>query len=296
MRIELEVIAGAEAGRTLEVPPGAPVSVGWAADADRPVARDPHMSPVHASFSFDGAALRVRDLASEHGTFVNERAVHECDLRDGDRVLLGATVLQVRARDDDEAEPEARPAFLRGDRPPFDDRLQHVAWCLGRVPGPLYAIVDAARDDRALGVLQGAAGECVSLYEGWTGQSLSDVAPYLVRLTGDDALLDSLLAHGWGHGWAVFFASEGSAREIRRHLRHFLRVEDEDGNPLLFRFYDPRVLRAYLRTCTPYEVQTFFGPVDAFIIEGRRGATLLHVAPRVDGAVETIEALPEPLP
>ena len=295
MRVELEVVAGPEVGRRMEVPRGAPVTMGWAADADLPVGRDPYMNPVHAAFEFDGAALRVRDLASEHGTFVNERAVHEDEVRDGDRVQIGATVLLVRALAD-AVEPTGEPSFLAGPRPVFADRLEHARWVLRRVPGPLFAIVDAARDDRVLGVLQSATGECVSLYEGWTGQSLSDVAPYLVRLTGDEALLEALLEHGWGHAWGVFFTSEGSFKEIRRHLRHFLRVQDEDGNALLFRFYDPRVLRAYLTTCTPYETQTFFGPVEAFVIEGRRGTSLLHVAPRVDGVAVYTEALPEPTP
>jgi hypothetical protein len=295
MRFELEVIAGPEAGRRLALPHGAPVSVGWAADADLPLAHDAYMSPVHAAFSFDGATARVRDLASEHGTFVNQQAVHEGEVRDGDLVQLGSTVLRVRALTDEPA-ASGRPAFLGDAAVTFDDRVQHVTWFMRRAPGVLFAIVDAARDDRALGLLQGAVGECVSLYEGWTGESLSDVAPYLVRLTDDDALLEALLQHGWGQAWGVFFTSEGSVKELRRHLRHFLRVQDEDGNALLFRFYDPRVLRAYLGTCTPYETQTFFGPVEAFIIEGRRGATLLHSTPRVDGVAVYVEDLPESMP
>jgi hypothetical protein len=37
---------------------------------------------------------------------------------------------------------------------------------------------------------------------------------------------------------------------------------------LIFRYYDPRVLRVYLPTCWPAEVSTFFGPVSAFITGG----------------------------
>jgi hypothetical protein len=54
---------------------------------------------------------------------------------------------------------------------------------------------------------------------------------------------------------------------VRRHLRRFLRVTDERGKQLLFRYYDPRVLRIYLPTCTTAELETFFGPLVRFVAE-----------------------------
>ena len=55
--------------------------------------------------------------------------------------------------------------------------------------------------------------------------------------------------------------------EIRRHLRRFLRVKDERGRRLLFRYYDPIVLAAFLPTCTAAELAEVFGPIDAFLVE-----------------------------
>lgn len=54
---------------------------------------------------------------------------------------------------------------------------------------------------------------------------------------------------------------------LRRHFRRFLRVTDEQGQPLMFRYYDPRVLRVYLPTCTAEELALVFGPVSAYLIE-----------------------------
>jgi len=45
---------------------------------------------------------------------------------------------------------------------------------------------------------------------------------------------------------------------------------------LIFRYYDPRVLRAYLPTCSPAELNTFFGPVTAFITEGENPGEILE--------------------
>jgi hypothetical protein len=45
---------------------------------------------------------------------------------------------------------------------------------------------------------------------------------------------------------------------------------------LLFRFYDPRVLRAYLPTCLAEELNIVFGPVRNFWMESRDPGELLE--------------------
>jgi hypothetical protein len=54
---------------------------------------------------------------------------------------------------------------------------------------------------------------------------------------------------------------------MRQHLRRLLTVYDEKGKPLLFRFYDPRVMRVYLPTCNSEELTAIFGPVASYILE-----------------------------
>jgi len=72
------------------------------------------------------------------------------------------------------------------------------------------------------------------------------------------------------------------------HLRRFLTVRTEKGKKLLFRFYDPRVLRLYLPTCTSTELNTFFGPVERFVCEGGDSQTAL-VHSRVGDAFQAEE-------
>jgi hypothetical protein len=43
---------------------------------------------------------------------------------------------------------------------------------------------------------------------------------------------------------------------------------------MLFRFYDPRVLRVYLPTCWPGELTRMFGPVESFVMESAEGNVL----------------------
>jgi hypothetical protein len=73
---------------------------------------------------------------------------------------------------------------------------------------------------------------------------------------------------------------------LRFHLRGFLRVRDQSGRKLVFRYYDPRVFRDYLPTCTSGELEMVFGPIDSFIAEGRDGTTLLRFQ-RERGALAT---------
>ncbi|AKT42884.1 DUF4123 domain-containing protein [Chondromyces crocatus] len=137
---------------------------------------------------------------------------------------------------------------------------------------PLHVVLDAARTPRILTVLQEAIEEYTSLYEGVKGEVLDQVAPRLVELRSDSRLLAQLVREGWGRRWGIFLEGDVSGRELRRHLRRFLMVEDDDtGEKLYFRYYDPKVLREFWPTCSAQERATLLGSLDAFLVEGERG-------------------------
>lgn len=166
---------------------------------------------------------------------------------------------------------------------------------------PLYALVDGSRADRILEVLGqhatpaqlpdpparpakplGAADTLFqSLYLMVQVPDIAEHGPYLVQLPKDSALLPILVAEGWGQSWGVFLTSPATFAEVRKHFRHFLLVRHPDGDSILFRFFDPRVLRPFLPVCTPEEIVQFFGPIASFICEAERGQGLFHwVAPQ----------------
>lgn len=161
----------------------------------------------------------------------------------------------------------------------------------------MFALLDAARHDLVLPTVLGSGLTHRSLYEGWQGEGLSDVAPYLVQVPPDaDAFLDAVLAQGWGDSWGTFLFSTEDFFTVRRHLRRFLKVQSEDGKRLFFRYYDPRVLRSYLPTCTPDELAGFLGPISWWVTEGLRGETLLRFSRGDDGVRCDTEPLPEAPP
>jgi hypothetical protein len=61
--------------------------------------------------------------------------------------------------------------------------------------------------------------------------------------------------------------SSAPFEELHRHLRRLLRVRDDTGRRLLFRYYDPIVLAAFLPSCTTGELAQLYGPIDTFLVE-----------------------------
>jgi len=45
---------------------------------------------------------------------------------------------------------------------------------------------------------------------------------------------------------------------------------------MVFRYYDPRVLRVYLPTCVRSELRTVFGPIERFWTEGENPDKMLE--------------------
>ncbi|WP_437318566.1 DUF4123 domain-containing protein [Sorangium sp. So ce385] len=141
---------------------------------------------------------------------------------------------------------------------------------------PLYAMLDAARDPAVLKLVNDSKERSRSLYDGRRGEQLAEVAPYLVRLSAGSTLFERLVWKGWGQSWGVFIACAAPFDDLRRHLRRFLVVQTEDRQALYFRFYDPRVLAPFLDTATNEERSALFGPVSAFLMEGRCEGTVLQ--------------------
>jgi hypothetical protein len=131
---------------------------------------------------------------------------------------------------------------------------------------PLYAVLDGARDPRVRGWVKDTRAPAWCLFRK-PPPPLEDVAPWLLRLVPGERYTAEFFTRAWGRSWGILLSSSAHSKDLRRHLRKFLVVRSEEGPRLVFRYYDPRVLRVYLPTCTPAELKTFFGPVSAMAAE-----------------------------
>jgi hypothetical protein len=142
----------------------------------------------------------------------------------------------------------------------------------------VWVILDGARNDRIFPAMEMCYDQQCCLYAGKLPRELEITAPYLARIENKDRFTGYILRHGWGDSWGVFFRSAADIDKLRRHLRGFLRVSDESGRKLIFRYYDPRVLRIFLPTCTPEQLREFFGPIDEYLMEAADPRTLIRFA------------------
>jgi hypothetical protein len=148
----------------------------------------------------------------------------------------------------------------------------------------VFAVLDGASVPGLLEALQQHGTEHVCLYRGDLTADLAETAPYLVRLDPGKEFAQWVLTQGWGEHWGIYAVASVDLRELRKHFRTFLIVKSYDGRRLYFRYYDPRVLRVYLPTCTVKETRAIFGPVMCYCLEDEDGARLLRFRPGQEGS------------
>ncbi|MGA2137150.1 MAG: DUF4123 domain-containing protein [Bryobacteraceae bacterium] len=261
MRATLEIRGGPHSGRSLEIRPGEPCRVGRGTAASYIIPQDEYLSSLHFELNWDGRTCRLKDLNSANGTFLNGARVTDALLADGQEIRAGQSRFRVCLV------PDSSPRSSAKDLIRSLEQSQ-----------PLYAVLDAARSTRILELLSGTTEQFQCLYDGESAVKLAACAPYLVRLSVKSRLLRKLVREGSGKSWGVYVVCECSFAELRKHLRHFLMVKSEGGEDFYFRFYDPRVLRVFLPTCTEEQSSKFIGPVTSFFVEEDEGGVLREFA------------------
>ncbi len=140
----------------------------------------------------------------------------------------------------------------------------------------IWTILDGASVPALRQQLADLEPEHVCLYRGDLEPDMEEVAPYLVKLEREAPFTEWVLKQGWGNHWGVFAETGEDLIALRKHFRRFLTVHDQSGKGMLFRYYDPRVLRVYLPTCNDQELQTMFGSVQSYMMEDDNPASMIR--------------------
>ncbi|HVZ33234.1 MAG TPA: DUF4123 domain-containing protein [Polyangiaceae bacterium] len=314
--LKLTIVAGEQEGRRIAVAAGQTVTVGRLAEKNQLSVPDRYLAPVHFALRAQAGACTIHDvsqqlvkharcerrcfvdalrntgcggglcalhdLSGEAGIRLNGKKVTEAFLAEGDLIAAGATVFQVAAAQAviEPVEPADAGAPL-GLTLAQQERVLHF---LRETPMPLFALLDAARAPRVMQLLLTHGEVYYSLYDGPEAERYAEVAPYLVELPPMSRLTEALVREHWGQSLGCFLFAQADFKSVRRQLRKFLLVEGEGAKKVYFRFYDPRVLRTFLPTCSAEECATFFGPIGHFVIEGEAPRTA-WVFSRTSGGV-----------
>jgi Domain of unknown function (DUF4123) len=159
--------------------------------------------------------------------------------------------------------------------PAFRDRVIQALWPASATDLSVWAILDCARDERIYPALRNSRLDYLCLFSGRLHPEVAAAAPHLIEVSPAYRFTPRLIEMGWGQSWGVFLRVKDPSN-LRSHLRGFLRVKDESGRILMFRYYDPRVLRVYLPTCRREELRTVFGPISSYLVEDEDGKGLIE--------------------
>jgi hypothetical protein len=90
----LRFISGKYRGEEFPLEEGKVVTIGRSSDLDMVLVEE-MVSRKHARILVDAGTITIEDLDSTNGTFVNGEKIHHARLREGDRILIGTSILKV---------------------------------------------------------------------------------------------------------------------------------------------------------------------------------------------------------
>ena len=140
--------------------------------------------------------------------------------------------------------------------------------------GNVFVILDGAAINGFLEKLYQWRPRHVCLFRGKLTPDMAEVAPYLVRLEENHPFSEWVIKNASGRHWGVFFSSMFDERKLRRKFRNMLDASLPDGRTVLFRYYDPRILNAYLPSCEESELTLMFDRVENYFVEDDEQGTL----------------------
>lgn len=115
----LDILQGPAAGKRIYLRDHQCIEVGRSASADFSIPTDSHMSRRHFLVDSTTTTVRIRDVGSSNGTFVNDHRITVIELKDGDTIRAGITTFQVTFRDgeaiDEDSEGELVSASSQDD-------------------------------------------------------------------------------------------------------------------------------------------------------------------------------------
>ncbi|AON53071.1 DUF4123 domain-containing protein [Herbaspirillum seropedicae] len=166
------------------------------------------------------------------------------------------------------------------------DPLGLQAWaleCTDRRHGA-YLLLDSAQAEGSHLKLQAMRLPYASLFDGKREEALPEIAPLLIGLSGLDAPRRERLA-SWISQLAFsapclsWYESPLPLQAFAAHLRNFHQVGLSDGQAMMMRWYDTRILPIWLQALTPEQRSLFTGGMFSIAYVDRFGeAKTIHQA------------------
>jgi len=162
----------------------------------------------------------------------------------------------------------------------------------GKTP-VVYAFLGGSRDKQIEKIIRLGSLKNHCLIDGKLSYEMAVAAPYMVRLEKDHPQTIEILKKGWGNSWGIFAITHPPATliNIRQNCKKMAMVQLPNDKRAYFRYYDPRVMRTYLPSCTRSEADKVFGHISEYVMEGEEPGTIHRFTRTEDGVVDIAERL-----
>jgi len=261
----LRFISGKYQGGEFPLRPHREIVIGRSSDLDMVLVED-MVSRKHAKITTDDKAVSIQDLGSTNGTFVNGEKIRKVDLKDGDRILIGTSIIKLVYVDGElthslsETEARSRMAVTANRKPP----TRSMSGSIEEIPLPdLLQLLSTSRK----------SGVLVVRSDGGVGKLYMRKGQIYFASIDDSFNMGPRKAIYRMLSWAQGFfeleppderavleelqdSTEGLLMEGMRQLDEY-RMVSEKLPPLTSRLTIPRPLEPKLRDLGPEELDVF---------------------------------------
>lgn len=140
-----------------------------------------------------------------------------------------------------------------------------------------YALVDSAFSSTIVPAYKQRIpnAHVLELYSNTGFEQLKDISPCIISMPDEIALrakaIKTLLTHANGKPMLSFLSSQMEAAPLKNHLQSILEIETSDGQHLVLRFADTRILPVLIEVLDSDQRQAALGPIDNWLVINRMG-------------------------
>lgn len=289
----LKFISGKYQGGEFPLPAEGEAVIGRSSDLDMVVVED-MVSRRHAKFITRDGELHLEDLGSTNGSFVNGERVSRAQLHEGDRILIGTSILKVTRGGSGASMEEARAGLQQMASGKRTSQVRTMTGSIGEVPLPdLLQLFSASKKTGVLVVTTETQSGRIVLEEGRVVHAVLDgreevppVKAFCRILSYNEGTFDMEPPHEGSVPDEIGMSTEGLLMEAMRQLDELRRVQ-ENLPPFSAPIGLTTPLRAKLRDLISDELDVLQAVINGGTIE-----EALNLLPGHDyEAAEVIERL-----
>ena len=229
----LKFISGKYQGGEFPLPEEGEIVIGRSSDLDMVLVED-MVSRRHAKFIMSAGELYLQDLGSTNGSFVNGEKITRTQLKEGDRILIGTSIIKVLLTSAETSLEEAKADLQNMAAGKRTSQVRTMTGSIAEVPLPdLLQLFGASKKSGVLVVTTDDGSGRVYLDKGQVAYAVVDgseemppVKAFCRIMTWKEGTFDMEPPHEIEFPEPIQMSTEGLLMEAMRQMDELSRLED----------------------------------------------------------------------